>query len=849
MLIFLTEICDKVSHISIMRHEKSPSRISRALPRNKLLRNGGNMIITKENYKQHSIGTKAANLFTMQAHGINVPDLFCTDIYSAHEAAGFAKEKYSETAFFSVRSSALAEDGSEASFAGQFSTYLNVSCSELEEYIRKTAKPVTGQSFKEYCRQNGIADSELHITVIVQKMIDADMSGVIFTANPQGLLNETVVVVGNGTGDNVVEDKVDTTTYYYNTTDKQYYYERKANAPLLNNALLEEIIKNSGDIKELFGHECDIEFAIKDGTLYILQARAITTLTESTAPIVLDNSNIVESYPGITLPLTQSFIKEAYYCVFRSVLLRLTKEKKTVEESDDILRSMVDACNGRVYYRISNWYDIIMFLPFSKKIIPIWQEMLGVKTKTVTAHTDNKVGFITHAKVTFSFFRLITGCPSLMEWLDGYFSDIVKEFEEVDISAVSCEEILKHYQKIKNMVSEKWDITLVNDMYSFIYTGLLKSWLKHKKMPDYKEAANGYISGINGIESMKPVNMLTSLAARAKAENRISELKAIKTNEDYYSYVSDKNDSYTEALQEYIKSYGDRNVNELKLESKTFRTDPVLLVERILQYAADGITLKSESAQETSEQDMNSRGSIKAESISSSSPKADKPRGITGFLAKRAALGIKNREKSRLHRGRLYGMMRSMMLMVGERLTARGQLSAREDIFMLTYEQVEEAVHKGNDMTGLVNSVKRQYSIYEQLPAYSRLVFAGEVFDKKPVSVGEMQFDTAEDVFVGVPCSRGSVEGEVLLVENPENAGDTTGKILVTKMTDPGWVFLIAGARGIVAEKGSLLSHTAIISRELEKPAVVGVDNITRILKSGDYIHINGGTGEIRIIK
>ena len=170
------------------------------------------MIITKENYKKHSIGTKAANLFAMQAHGINVPDLFCTDIYSAKEAAAYAKEKYPDTSLFSVRSSALAEDGKEASCAGQFSTYLNVSCNELAEYIEKTARPVASQSFKEYCLQNGIADNELHITVIVQKMIEADMSGVIFTANPQGLLNETVVVVGKGTGDNVVEDKVDTTT-------------------------------------------------------------------------------------------------------------------------------------------------------------------------------------------------------------------------------------------------------------------------------------------------------------------------------------------------------------------------------------------------------------------------------------------------------------------------------------------------------------------------------------------------------------------------------------------------------------------------------------------------------------
>ena len=111
-----------------------------------------------------------------------------------------------------------------------------------------------------------------------------------------------------------------------------------------------------------------------------------------------------------------------------------------------------------------------------------------------------------------------------------------------------------------------------------------------------------------------------------------------------------------------------------------------------------------------------------------------------------------------------------------------------------------------------------------------------------------MWFETDGDSFMGTPCSQGWAEGEVLLVADPSEEIHTEGKILVTKMTDPGWVFLIAGAKGVVAEKGSLLSHTAIISRELGKPAVVGVDNITKILKSGDRVRIDGGSGEISIL-
>lgn len=780
------------------------------------------MIITKENFRQYKTGTKAENLFIMQENDINVPDLFCTDISCAKEASDHALKEFSETSLFSVRSSSSAEDSENASFAGQFRTYLNVRRRDIEEYIKKTAQPMETKGFKEYCQKNGISTEDIQISVIVQKMISADISGVIFTANPQGLLNEMVIAVGNGTGDNVVENKTDTTTYYYNTTDRQYYYEKKGNSPLLDNILLEEIISVSERIREIFGYECDIEFAVKDGILYILQARPITTLTQSNSPIILDNSNIVESYPGITLPLTQSFIKDAYYCVFRSVLLRLTHEKDTVAMADNILRSMVDACNGRIYYRISNWYDIIMFLPFSKKIIPVWQEMLGVKTKTVTAHSDIKPGFVTHAKVTLSFFDLIIKCPKLMEELDRYFSDILEKFRSVDISAASDTEILEHYQNIKNMVAEKWDITLVNDMYSFIYTGLLKAYLKAKKISDIEETANRYISGLNGLESMKPVNSLIRLAETAKKENRIERLRKISSNEDFYNFVSEENDSFSEKLTEYIEQYGDRNVNELKLESKTFRTDPVLLINSVLEYAENGTSV------------------VQEEEITI-------PKGITGALARRAALGIKNRERSRLHRSRLYGMMRTMMLKIGESLAAAGQISCREDIFMLSFEQVEKAVHNGENMMKTVSEVRKKYEMFERLPAYSRLVFAEDVFDKNPSSVGEMQFSTDDNVFVGVPCSKGCAEGEVIVITDPSGKADTSGKIIAAKMTDPGWVFLIAGAKGIVTEKGSLLSHTAIISRELGKPAVVGIDNITRILKNGDHIRIDGGTGEVRI--
>jgi pyruvate,water dikinase len=100
-----------------------------------------------------------------------------------------------------------------------------------------------------------------------------------------------------------------------------------------------------------------------------------------------------------------------------------------------------------------------------------------------------------------------------------------------------------------------------------------------------------------------------------------------------------------------------------------------------------------------------------------------------------------------------------------------------------------------------------------------------------------------------VPCSAGVTEGEALVIRNINDARDVKDKILVTVMTDPGWVFLLASAKGVISEKGSLLSHTAIISRELKKPSIVGVPDLTDTIRTGDVIRMDGGTGRIEIVR
>lgn len=788
------------------------------------------MWITKENFKNANPGGKAGRLFEFQEFGFAVPEFVVTDgAETDEEILAYLEKNFVGTDCFSVRSSASAEDGGEASFAGQFQTFLHVPVENVPERIRAVLAP-EDENIRHYCMEQGISAADIKMHVIVQRMIPAEKSGVLFTSSPMGLLNEMVLVVGEGCGNNVVEDKVDTTTYFYHEADDVYYYDRQGDAPLLSEDELHQLVQIGANAREKFGFPCDLEYAFSDGEIYVLQVRPITTLPEGEETIVLDNSNIVESYPGITLPLTQSFVRQVYYKVFRRLLLRLTRNKRTVDGMDNILQHMVDVANGRVYYRISNWYDVILLLPFHKKIIPVWQEMLGVRQKNVTYHSDTKVSGPARVRTFFSFVGLLCSTPRKMKALEKYFGEVLEYFGQMDLKRASNTELLAYYRDLEERVTDRWDITLANDMYSFLFTALVKARLKSKCNSDENvdELANRYISQIADIESMKPIRELADMAKRAREEGHLEKLRLLSSNEEVHAYMVEEGNAFGEALSDYVACYGDRNVEELKLESKTFRTDPILLVQKVVQYAESRFVLPE--AKQTP---------IPA-------------KGITKWLAKHAATGIRNRESSRMNRGRLYGMMRGLMLQLGENLVQTDMLERREDVFYIFLEELEEATaqNRYEHFKEIVLARKEEYAYYRNLPAYSRLVFVEKVWNKPISAAMEDRHLSGAGDYRGVPCSGGVVEGEVLVVKEPSvlaNA-DVRGKILVTKMTDPGWVFFIAAASGVVAEKGSLLSHTAIISRELSKPAVVGIPKITEYLEDGQRIRVNGDTGEVTVL-
>ena len=709
---------------------------------------------------------------------------------------------------YAVRSSSNIEDGEHNSFAGQFDTYLNVSKEDIINKIILCTESLYNENVLSYIKEKEIPITELQMNIIIQEMVNSEYSGILFTSNPQGLLNESVIVVGKGLGNNVVEDKIDTTSYYYNTTDNIYYYEGKED--YLNKNTIEELINLSKQIKDILGEYLDIEFAISKNKIFILQARLITTL-DDTNPLILDNSNIVESYPGLSLPITISFVKSVYSGVFESVSRRVLKNERELRKHKTVFKNMIGSANGRIYYKISNWYTLIKFLPLNKKIIPIWQEMLGVKNKTYNKQ-EVKLNPITRIMTYFNSIYEILSTQRHMKKLNKKFIKVNEKFYSRINTKQNILDVLDLYKEIEDELLSCWDVTLLNDMYTFIFTGLLKTRLK-KKYKNYEEKANKYISGISNIESLKPIKELINLS---------------------YDQPKLTKKEFENRFINYINEYGDRNLEELKLESKTFRSDPMLLTKKILEY----------------QKDLNKLKEIH-KNINNPSTKLDysKEDILTKRIIKECTKGIKNREISRLNRSRIYGMVRLMLNKIAIIYQKENIISELDDINYLTLEEIRELVRHKTSKKELIESRKKEYELYKQLPAYTRLIFSSKEFNKTHTNINSHKVFNNEKELRGIPCSNGKVTKEALVITNVNETLDVKDKILITKMTDPGWVFLLATASGVISEKGSLLSHTAIISRELKIPAIVGVENLLNTIHTGDLIEMDGNKGTIKIIK
>ena len=346
---------------------------------------------------------------------------------------------FSERDCFAVRSNFSSEDSGEHSFAGQFLTRLNVKREKVKEAVQEVFASYAGSlDYKEKAnrgkaeydlKQQGKAEQQEDTeqkkavlsgeTVLIQEMLFPEKSGVLFTKNPKGILSEMVVVLGQGLGDKVVEDQENVLTYHY-FPGECLYQEGQGTGLGLEEDEMKTLFSLGEKIEQLFQKPMDIEFAIEKGKIYILQAREITTLDMRLPARILDNSNISESFPGICLPLSESFAGEMYSGIFTSLGRRFLG--KSVSSYEAVFQRMVGGFSGSMYYEISSWYDILRLLPFSGKIIPVWQGMLGISNEEIS-FSKKKPSFFLKCRIALLFCYYFLVSQRKMKELDKFFQE------------------------------------------------------------------------------------------------------------------------------------------------------------------------------------------------------------------------------------------------------------------------------------------------------------------------------------------------------------------------------------------------------------------------------------------
>jgi pyruvate,water dikinase len=300
-------------------------------------------------------------------------------------------------------------------------------------------------------------------------------------------------------------------------------------------------------------------------------------------------------------------------------------------------------------------------------------------------------------------------------------------------------------------------------------------------------------------------------------------------------------------IERHLDLFGDRCLEELKLEAVPFRDEPKKLLALVQTYSSSDVKVDEMVAKEHAIRDQATVVVNKALRF--------KPLYSLWFrwalaMARRS---VRYRESSRLDRARSFGIVRSLFRQMGKNFAEEGAIEDSEDIFYLTVEEVlgfvaGSSVNKS--LRWLIDERKKTESTYEATQPADRIRTQGTTYlnTVPPRYPAHLRVPAMDGSLEGVGCSAGVVTAEAVVVNDPKTVKNIEGKILIAQMTDPGWVFLMISAAGLVVEKGSLLSHTAIIGRELGVPTVVGLPSATVRIKTGDIIKVNGQTGIVEMV-
>lgn len=781
-----------------------------------------------------------------------------------------------------VRSSASEEDTAALSFAGQLESFLFVGAADLPDRVARVWRSGFGPRLIAYRQQAGLAPIPRAPAVLIQRMVDPDIAGVAFSADPvSGRRAVAVVAAVPGLASAIVSGEAAADTWRVDragqileqhVADKRLVHRAEPGSidgvrreelsgeprsrPSLDDKAVQQVADLARRAERFFGRPQDIEWAMSGGDLFLLQSRPITALAKKVDPddvrTVWDNSNIIESYSGVTTPLTFSFARRAYEEVYRQFCRLMRVPPRVIEDNAALFRCMLGLVRGRVYYNLPSWYRLVALLPgytlnrgFLEQMIGVRESMPDAGIPLVRVSTGARLRDA--ARVAATLWGLFAAYWTLDRRVERFYQRLDRTLggRRPDLSDRSPHELVAYYMELEARLLRRWDAPIVNDFFTMFFHGMLRRLARTWIGDQEGTLPNDLLAGEAGIISGEPAHRVREMARLAMdrpavvsllCEGSVAAIRGeMRTTPELERHYAD-----------YLHRFGDRCMEELKLESSTLHDDPLPLLRAVGRLAMK--LMDREETRPDGDQELERRRRAEARVHAELGAKPFRSTVFRWVLGN-ARGRVRDRENLRFERTRVFGRARLILVELGKRLAALDHLDGARDVFYLEVEEILSFVQgraTTTDLRGLVALRKAEFERYRAEPAPAdRFETSGIVYVGNTYADAIAPPRAEGDTLIGLGCCAGRVRGPVRVIRDPGAVVLAPGDVIVAERTDPGWVMIFPAAAGLLVERGSLLSHSAIVARELGLPTIVSLAGLTTWLKDGDWIEMDGATGVV----
>lgn len=750
-----------------------------------------------------SLGGKAHNLDELKSAGFPVPsgivlfDLVSLDSTDVARAGGFP---------LAVRSSGSLEDLGDASFAGQYETFLFINTiEELQQKILECFSSKDSDRVKDYLNTKKIewTPDSLKMSVLVQKMVDAKIAGVLFTMNPlNGCEEEMYLELCEGVGERLVSGHVTPTQIVYDWLQDQKKSETiNSEKTTITDSQLKELIQHAARIQAYYGRPQDIEWAIgPDDKVYILQSRPVTTFSPRTDKPELTNADLKDG--GVSARVCTQFMFSAYREALKNSMGDYFKRINLIPNDEHI--QWIHFHYGRVYWNAEAVKEGLKKIPDFKE--EDFDRDLGVQ-KDYGEKGPHKTPVSIHAVVNaipvlMGLNREFTDCENMINHFRVRFES---KDEELKLS-------LKSISKISDAHFRDWFLEVMlfqNETEKNYFRTIYNN-------SNFQTEYKNYLKKLKSYQEGDEVDLMGELHGVAHLDVQ-GGLKKLRKAADFYGFDSN---AYHKARVEFLKIHYHHGPAELDLIVPRWgeRTDWVdELVSNYFEVTQSTVSKFDKTSERI------------AKGISFLS------RGKFWSFTTRSRDFLRLREEMRSYSTRAYYLLRLGLLEF-----ARRNHILESDVFMFDLIEVKRKVLNPQYILPDISKRKLLYEGFRNFKAPNE--FGG--------SITALKTSLKEGQLKGLGCSPGELIGTARVILDIHATGSLTKEeILVTAFTDPGWTPVLARVGGVITEVGGLLSHAAVIGREYGIPAILNLIDATRIIEDGDKIKINGKTGIVEILE